>query len=194
MKFVNFTILSVFIILLSSCNTSNSDSFEENELLSDGTHCAEVTYSNPNTGTSNTYTLTVEVLNGELDQINWPNGGWLDEDHFSSVTFDDNGYCSFSSDRGYEYEVQLIEGTCSDDGAVMEEEIIQDEQAMICPRCYGQKDYDYDDYCTSCQWDIEDEEQDKKDHTCPRCGERKFSQFDDYCSDCENELEEEDEY
>lgn len=49
----------------------------------DGTYCAEVEYYNPNTGARNTYDLDVEVEEGDLTVINWPNGGWLDDTHFS---------------------------------------------------------------------------------------------------------------
>ena len=74
---------------------------------SDGIYCAEVNYYNPNTGNSSSYTLTVEIQNNELTQINWPNGGWMDNDHFSGAEIDENGYTSFSSDKGYDYEVQI---------------------------------------------------------------------------------------
>lgn len=78
----------------------------------DGTYCADVTYDNPNTGTSSDYTLEVEVQGNQVTQINWGNGGWLDEDHFYAGELDENGSCSFSSDKGYDYTVSLIGQNC----------------------------------------------------------------------------------
>lgn len=90
---------------------------EEEEKYPDGTYCAEVEYSNPNTGTNSSYTLTVEVEGNEITQINWPNGGMLDQDHFSGAELDEDGSTSFTSDMGYDYEVQITgsEGDCFTD-------------------------------------------------------------------------------
>jgi hypothetical protein len=79
----------------------------------DGTYCADVTYHNPNTGTTSTYTLNVEVVNNELTQINWNNGGWLDDSHFNPPELSEDGYCMFWSDRGYEYNVHITGSECS---------------------------------------------------------------------------------
>lgn len=79
---------------------------EESEEYPDGTYTAEVDYYNPETGTSSTYTLDVEVENGELTVIHWPNGGWLDESHFTPEDIT-SGSCSFTSDEGNEYTVTL---------------------------------------------------------------------------------------
>lgn len=86
MKWGLYSLLFVFLSCSSSVSTetvsqSESDTASEEE-YSDGTWCADVEYYNPHTGTRNTYALDVEVQNGELTQINWPNGGWLDESHF----------------------------------------------------------------------------------------------------------------
>ena len=61
------------------------DDFDKEEYFEyeDGTYCATVDYYNPNTGNSNSYVLNVEIENDELITIYWPNGGWLDESHFS---------------------------------------------------------------------------------------------------------------
>ena len=56
----------------------------------------------------------MDVVGNELTAIYWPNGGWLDQSHFCCAEFDENGYTSFSSDKGYDYEVTLTsEGPCS---------------------------------------------------------------------------------
>jgi len=73
-----------------------------------------VEYYNPHTGTHSSYELTVEVENDELVRINWPNGGWLDESHFSPEELEDDGSVTFTSDKGYEYTVNITSSTpCS---------------------------------------------------------------------------------
>ena len=74
----------------------------------DNTYCATVRYHNPNTSTQSSYTLIVKVENDEIVEIDWPNGGKLDEENFSDAILDEVGHSSFTSDKGYEYEVQII--------------------------------------------------------------------------------------
>lgn len=163
---------------LTSCNdnidNASGDSFEtEAKKYPDGDYCAEVTYYNPNTGTRNTYTLNVEVEGNELTQINWPNGGWLDDSHFSPEELDENGSCSFVSDRGYEYDVQITGPPCSftDDRKVR-----NDKEETTCPKCGEEKSYS-GKYCDDCL-----------DKTCPRCGRDKYS-WKKYCNRCIDEEE-----
>ena len=94
---------------------------EEEESNWDGSFCANVQYYNPNTGTKSNYTLTIEVSNNELIQLNWPNGGYLDD--FYGVIFNQVGFAEFTSDKGYEYEVQIIGETtgCFDDVRMAEQ-------------------------------------------------------------------------
>lgn len=122
-------IVSAFVCsLLLSCSNKNKDKvetessyssseyseeqdndYEENQYgYSDGTYTAEVDYYNPETGTSSTYRLDVDVENNELVKIHWNNGGWLDDTHFYPVDISD-GEASFTSDKGYEYKVRLLE-------------------------------------------------------------------------------------
>lgn len=91
-----------------SSDTQADEEQDENEKYPDDTYCAEVEYYNPNTGTHSSYTLTVEVESNEITQINFPNGGWLDNDHFSSVELEEDGTASFTSDKGYDYEITII--------------------------------------------------------------------------------------
>jgi hypothetical protein len=120
---INLLSLFIFTILLS-CNEKGTNlKYTENISINDvadkkgvereiseqyyhGTYCSLVEYYNPNTGTRSTYTLTVIVENNELTQINFPKG-WLDKRHFSA-TFDEDGFTSFISDKGYEFEVKII--------------------------------------------------------------------------------------
>jgi hypothetical protein len=116
--------VSIWLFLVSSCGTSGSEEgneFSEEEFpiegqttdgFEDGTYCADVTYDNPNTGTSSDYTLEVEVKGNKVTQINWGNGGWMDEDHFNAEDIDEDGNCSFTSDKGYDYTVHITGRNC----------------------------------------------------------------------------------
>ena len=52
--------------------------------------------------------MTVNVKNNEIIEIDWPNGGKLDENDFSKAILDEDGNTSFTSTKGYEYEVKII--------------------------------------------------------------------------------------
>ena len=94
-------------------SSSGSDS-ENDNTYKDGEYCATVTYYNPNTGTRSNYQLTVEVEDNELTFIHWPNGGWLDDSHFTPEELNEDGSVSFTSDRGYRYTVEIEdEGPCT---------------------------------------------------------------------------------
>lgn len=111
-------LLAIFLTLVacnqrkSYYNDDSSESYEEStfykeeEEYPDGTYEAEVKVYNPDTGHEATYTLDVEVEDGELTKIYWNNGGWLDDSHFSPVDISD-GSASFEDDRGREYKVKL---------------------------------------------------------------------------------------
>lgn len=79
----------------------------------DGIYCAKVKYHNPYTHKRSTYTLPVEVYEGILIKIKFTNGGWLDESHFETEYIDENGQVNFTTDKGYKYEVTLLnQGEC----------------------------------------------------------------------------------
>ncbi|WP_202915937.1 hypothetical protein [Pontibacter pamirensis] len=120
--------LALILVLVTGCDGDSNYASSDHELVtedeySDGTYCAEVDYYNPNTGTSSTYTLEVEIEGNELTTIHWPSGGWLDDSHFSSTDIS-NGYASFTSDRGYHYTVTITGegGSCYTDNYVDEAE------------------------------------------------------------------------
>ncbi|MDI1315793.1 hypothetical protein [Flavobacterium sp.] len=96
-------------------NTANEDnvptSFVTTETsecnFEDGTYPATVDYNNSQTGHSATYTLDVEVENCQIIQINFPNGGYVDEDHITAADIDENGNTSVEGEDGKRYEVRI---------------------------------------------------------------------------------------
>lgn len=174
-----------FFLLLISCGspkTAKEYQNDEDDGYETGSYCADVSYHNTNTGTSSTYTLNVEVEDNVLVQIDFPNGGWLDNDHFLAEDLDASGFCSFTTDRGYEMEVEISGPPCSyTQENDLESDIEADEEVSECPQCGSEKE-EYDDLCENCQ--------DEKDHTCSRCGNVDAFMFstDDYCSDCVDEI------
>ena len=93
----------------SSNSTDNLDQADEennDDNIEDGDHAAVVEYYNPETGTNSSYNLNVYVEDGELQRIDWPNGGWLDESHFSPSDIS-SGSTSFVSDNGVRFTVTI---------------------------------------------------------------------------------------
>lgn len=124
--------LSFFISCLESNGSNTSDdsmalyndqvSYVDEEIYADGDYCAEVSYYNPNTGTQSSYTLTIEVSNNEVVKINFPNGGYFD-DEITDGTLDSSGEASFTSNKGYDYTVQITgdAGDCFEDVPMAEQ-------------------------------------------------------------------------
>ena len=192
-------VISLFLFSLFLCNVgcNNSGSIDrsekideyytENDEYEDGTYCAEVTYYNPNTETRNTYTLEVEVEDNELVKIYWGNGGWLDEDHFYAQEIDESGTCSFTSDKGYQYDIEITGTDCGyTDEKSFQNDVEDDEEAVTCPKCGDEKD-EYDEYCFFCNSKIEDEEE----NTCSLCGIYEYGLYGGICSSCWQDDEEE---
>ena len=73
----------------------------------DGNYSATVDYHNSATGYSATYTLDVEVQDCQVIQINFPNDGYLDEDHISYADIDEDGQASVEGEEGKTYEIQI---------------------------------------------------------------------------------------
>ena len=94
------------LFLLFSCK-GNSDS-KQNNVYPDGKYVAEIKYYNPKTGTRSTYTLKVKIEDDRLVKIFWSNGGWLDDSHFMPPDIS-SGDASFTSDKGYRYNVRIID-------------------------------------------------------------------------------------
>ncbi|MGN8072646.1 hypothetical protein [Mucilaginibacter sp. 22184] len=77
------------------------------EGIKDGSYTATVDYANPNTGYSATYTLMVEVSDGQVVQINFPNDGYLDDDHISPADLDEEGNADVAGEDGKTYAVHI---------------------------------------------------------------------------------------
>jgi hypothetical protein len=105
----------------------SSDETSDQDGYADGTYCATIEYYYSVTGKRSTYTLKVEIEDNELTIIHWPNGGWLDNTHFSPPDISD-GTATFTSDRGAEYSIEIIgeEDDCGLSGYVEEEEDVED--------------------------------------------------------------------
>lgn len=81
----------------------------------DGTYCAKVNYSNPNTGKQSNYRLTVHIEDNKVTRLDFPNGGWLDDSHFTPPEFNRKGIAIIKDDRDYQYIVKdLKEGECNE--------------------------------------------------------------------------------
>ena len=111
-------VLIFTLFVFYSCSKSESSDVESNGLkfssttdiigeFSDGDYCAEVEYYNPNTRTESSYTLTVEVSNNEIVKIDFPNGGYMD-DEISDGTLDSSGEAKFTNHKGYQYRVKVV--------------------------------------------------------------------------------------
>lgn len=73
----------------------------------DGKHAATVGYYNPDTGHTATYDLKVHVTNCAVIRIDFPNGGWLDEDHIPATALDRHGHAKLTDDKGRRWEVHI---------------------------------------------------------------------------------------
>jgi len=117
MKNIKYLILLLCLFTLSSCEEEATKSVDEAEEstngYTDGTYAADVTYYNPRTGTRKTYQLNVDVVNNEVTVIHFPNGGWLDDSHITPEQLDANGFCSFTSDKNNQYDIQITGGESS---------------------------------------------------------------------------------
>lgn len=87
------------------------DKEEETEETScefkDGTHAATVNYYNPKTGHTAKYELKVHVKDCKVVQIDFPNGGWLDESHITAAEINDNRDAALKDDKGRDWEIHL---------------------------------------------------------------------------------------
>ena len=72
-----------------------------------GTHAATVEYYNPKTQHKAKYELKVNVKDCKVIRINFPNGGWLDEDHIPQTQIDRTNEAMLTDDKGRQWKVHL---------------------------------------------------------------------------------------
>jgi major membrane immunogen (membrane-anchored lipoprotein) len=95
-------------LLFYSCGSTEEDATQDVECkFNDGTYSADVEYTNPDTGYNTTYTLDVEVKDCDVVQIDFPNGGYLDNDHIDPTNIDADGNASIEDDRGRTFDVHI---------------------------------------------------------------------------------------
>ena len=122
LRLLNVTSISLLVCILLSCgNLSKSQQYNsvedeeeyynnednENNGIEDGTYSADVDYYNPDTGYSASYTLDVEVQDGCVTTIYFPNDGYLDDSHFDATELDDDGNCVIYDDEGREFSIHI---------------------------------------------------------------------------------------
>lgn len=111
---LTYIITLLLLSSLPSCTGRSSNSTYSNTkdkyTYVDGDYYAEVKYYNPKTETRSTYTLKVRVKEDKLVTLYFPNGGWLDDSHFTPPDIC-TGTASFISDRDYRYDVKIIENS-----------------------------------------------------------------------------------
>jgi hypothetical protein len=110
-------LIVVVAFIFLSCDSNNGSEYliegQTEQGFEDGTYCADVEYYNPNTGTSNSYKLSVDVEGNEVVKISFGNGGWIDRSHMTPEELNTAGYCSITNDKNYEYRVQITGKDCS---------------------------------------------------------------------------------
>jgi len=84
----------------SETSTAKGFSFQDNK------YPATVKYNNPQTGCTATYLLDLEVKNCMVVQINFPNGGHLDNDHIKATRLGKKGYAKVSGEENKTYLVR----------------------------------------------------------------------------------------
>jgi hypothetical protein len=95
----------------SSASVPQSDDLSEEvnkHWTAHGQYCARVHYSNPRSGTESDYFLTVEADQGSLVQINWPDGGHLDTDHFHPAPIGQDSTVAVTTHDGLAYRIVII--------------------------------------------------------------------------------------
>lgn len=107
----------VALLLMTGCSSGTEEystgmeDIKNGELNScgfeDGMHSASVEYYNPKTGYGAFYTLDVEVDDCAVIRIEFPKGGWLDEDHISATELESDGTASIEDDEGRQWDISI---------------------------------------------------------------------------------------
>lgn len=94
-------------------NEGEDENLSETKDYEDGTYDASVDYYNPKTGYSATYDLEVDVEDGEVVRINFPKGGWLDDDvhpsesRLSPAEINEDGEATMEDENGRTFEIKI---------------------------------------------------------------------------------------
>ncbi len=88
-------------------NIAKEEAGRKNCGFKDGTHSAAVDYFNPKTNHTAKYGLKVHVKDCKIIQIDFPNGGWLDEDHIPQTQINENKEAVLKDDKGRQWKVHL---------------------------------------------------------------------------------------
>ena len=107
--YIGLLTFNCFIFSCSSVSEKKEGNQDSGCKFEDGTYSATVDYNNPETAYSTTYTLDVEVQDCQIVQINFPNNGYLDEDHISFADINEDGNASVDGEDGKTYEIQINE-------------------------------------------------------------------------------------
>jgi hypothetical protein len=93
--------------VINETDEYNAEDSDSGCKFEDGTYSATVDYNNSETGYSATYNLDVEVQDCQIVQINFPNDGYLDDDHISYADIEEDGSASVTGEDGKTYEIQI---------------------------------------------------------------------------------------
>jgi hypothetical protein len=88
-------------------NDTEKKSKEKTCGIADGTHSATVDYYNSKTDHTAKYDLKVRVKDCKVIQIDFPNGGWLDESHIPATEINGNGDAALKDDKGRAWKIHL---------------------------------------------------------------------------------------
>jgi len=108
--YLGLILLLMQFVACKACKEDAKESVEKKEDSSykyNGVYCAFVTYYNPKTKFDNAYALNVEIENNFLKRIIFPQGGWLDETHFTPQEFKDQYGVYFTTFDGKSYTIKL---------------------------------------------------------------------------------------
>jgi len=94
MKFYCFLLLYVLSVGQLACQSGD-------------TYCVDVDFYNPKTGTASSYRLDAIVDLGVLKRLNFPSGGFLDQDDFGEVIFK-NDHAVAIIEGGKSYRIKLL--------------------------------------------------------------------------------------
>jgi len=93
-----------------SMRTTDGQVIERSASHSNSYGGGNVEYYNPSTGTQSTYSLDVEYDgNGDVEQINFSHGGYIDESHIASQEHNGDGTITVETDNGAEFTVDESE-------------------------------------------------------------------------------------